>query len=328
MSQVNAPPCTTDDVSIHLDFTSPSRCEETGTWWQRLAHGVKRLYARADWSAYVGDDWPARIMQAKITDDFHAKQGRSTGRWVLEAAGKQLAVYLKRHYELPRWHGLCAALWPGGNWSPGMLERANLEWARAQGVPVPNVVAAGEFIGPWGKLQSFLAIEELTDMLPLHEAIPLAAKQLKPAVFRAWKAGLTREIARLSRRLHDRDFFHKDLYLCHFFIDRADTTHIPTWTQRVFMIDFHRMTSHTLTRPFWITKDLGQLLFSSEVEGIDARDRVRFWRAYVGAKRHTWLSRLMKRLVLMRGQRYRDHNAKASARKDAALTAAQDSRAA
>ena len=69
------------------------------------------------------------------------------------------------------------------------------------GLPVPRVVAAGEFLGPWGKLQSFLAIEELTDMLPLHEAIPLAARQLEPATFHAWKAGLTRELARLARIL-------------------------------------------------------------------------------------------------------------------------------
>jgi heptose I phosphotransferase len=209
-----------------------------------------------------------------------------------------------------------------------MLERANLEWANAQGLAVPKVVAAGEFIGPWGKLQSFLAIEELTDMLPLHEAIPLAAKQLDPKRFREWKAGLTREIARLSRCLHDRYFFHKDLYLCHFFIARADITHVPTWTNRVFMIDFHRLTNHPLTRPFWITKDLGQLLYSSEVEGVDPRDRLRFLHAYLGERRHTWFGRMLRRFILMRGRRYRNHNAKAKARKSAASTAEQESQAA
>jgi heptose I phosphotransferase len=267
-------------------------------------------------------------MQADVTDDFNAKQGRSTGRWVLETAGKQLAVYLKRHYELPWWHGLGATLWPHADWSPGMLERTNLEWARSCGMPVPKVVAAGEFIGPYGKLQSFLAIEELTDMLPLHEAIPLASRQLDAATFRHWKAGLTREIARLSHLLHDRYFFHKDLYLCHFFIARADITHVPTWTNRVFLIDFHRLAKHSLTRSFWITKDLGQLLYSSEVEGIDARDRLRFWHAYIGASRRTWVGRVMRRVILLRGRRYREHNAKMKARKTALVPIEQESRAA
>jgi heptose I phosphotransferase len=250
-------------------------------------------------------------MQADITDDFHEKQGRSTGRWLLENAGKQLVVYLKRHYVLPRWSGLMAALWRSGNWSPGMQECRNLEWAIGQGLAVPKVVAAGEFLAPWGKLQSFLAIEELTDMLPLHEAIPLAARQMAPTTFRAWKAGLVREVARLARFLHDRNRFHKDLYLCHFFIARADINEVPaTWTQRVYMIDFHRLAHHPITRAFWVSKDLGQLLYSSEVKGIDARDRLRFWRAYMGNGRRTWRGRLLRRMVLLRGGRYRKHNAK------------------
>jgi heptose I phosphotransferase len=199
-----------------------------------------------------------------------------------------------------------------------MQECKNLEWARAQGLPVPSVVAAGEFVGPWGNLQSFLAIEELTDMLPLHQAIPLASRQLDPAAFRTWKAGLTRELARLTRILHDKSSFHKDLYLCHFFIARADTTSVPTaWANRVCMIDFHRLGHHPLTWPLWISKDLGQLLYSSEIEGIDARDRLRFWHAYMGARRHSRRGRWLRATVLLRGRRYRDHNAKAKMKRAA-----------
>jgi hypothetical protein len=281
-------------------------------WWQRLLRGLSRCYARPDWTDLNGPDWSEQIMQQAVTDDFHAKQGRSTGRLVLQGSGKQLAVYLKRHYELPWWRGWGAVLWPGAAWSPAMEERRNLEWAFAEGLPVPQVVASAEFLKPWGKLQSCLVIEELTGKLALHQAIPLAAQQLDPATFRAWKRGLTREVARLARFLHDRNAFHKDLYLCHFFIDAADTTHVPSWTNRVYMIDFHRLAHHPYTRPFWISKDLAQLLYSSEIPGIDARDRLRFWRAYLGSARHTWSGRLLRRLVLLRGQRYRKHNVKQS----------------
>lgn len=284
------------------------------SWWGRLVHGARRLIVpRSDWCDFAGSDWPDQIMQVHVTDDLHAKQGRSTCRWQLRAGGRELVVYLKRHFELPRWHGILAALWPLGDWSPGMQERRNLDWARANGLPVPNVVAAGEFLGPWGKLQSFLAIEELTDMLPLHQAIPLAARTLEPAAFRAWKAGLTRELARLARFLHDRNRFHKDLYLCHFFVRRADITPVPSWTGRVHMIDFHRLARHSFKRGFWLSKDLGQLLYSSDVAGVEARDRLRFWRAYMGPARRTLYGRLLKRVALMRGRRYRNHNKKAAA---------------
>jgi heptose I phosphotransferase len=321
MSQVNTPlaPCGRL-VGTEAPPTPASTLPQVGpgSWWQRLTHGLRRCYARADWSDFVGENWPDEIMRAEVTDDLNEKQGRSTGRWPLEADGKHLVVYLKRHFLLPRWHGLMATLWPGGDWSPAMQERHNLDWAIGLKLPVPKVVAAGEFVGPWGRLQSFLAIEELTDMLPLHQAIPLAAKQLDPAAFRIWKAGLIREIARLARFLHDRNRFHKDFYLCHFFIARADTSNVPTWTNRVFMIDFHRLAHHPFTRVFWISKDLGQLFYSSEVEGIVARDRLRFWRAYLGPRRHTFLGRWFRRIALLRGQRYRSHNAKAEAKNAAA----------
>ena len=282
-----------------------------GPLWRRLLRGGRRLYARPDWTAVAGADWADRIMQADMTDDFHAKQGRSTGRWLLEADGQKLAVYLKRHYRLPWRDGLLAALWPGGDWSPALQECRHLEWARSHNIPVPPVVAAGEFLGPGGRLQSVLAIEELTGQLALHQAIPLAARQLDPRTFRRWKAGLTRELARLCFYLHDRRYFHKDLYLCHFFIPRADTHRVPaSWTNRVTMIDLHRLTHHPLTWPVWIVKDLGGLLYSSEIEGVDARDRWRFWRSYLGPIRRTARGRLLARFVLLKGWRYRDHNTK------------------
>lgn len=317
MSQLDAPLAAKPRVASPA---SADPCLAAGGWWQRLLHGVRRWYApRADWSDFAGEDWPDQIMHVDVADDFHAKQGRSTARWSLESGGRQLVVYLKRHYKLPRWRGFLATLLPSWSWSPAMQECDNLEWARREGLPVPEVVAAGEFVGPWGKLQSFLAIEELTDMLPLHEAIPLAARQLDPATFAAWKAGLVREVARLARFLHDRNRFHKDLYLCHFFIARADIGKTPTWRDRVFMIDFHRLAHHAITRPFWISKDLGQLLFSSEIEGVDARDRLRFWHAYLGPTRRTQRGRWLRRMTLLRGDRYRQHNAKEAAKKAAAV---------
>ena len=140
------------------------------------------------------------------------------------------------------WRPSCLSV----GWSPAFQEWDHLEWARQQGVPVPRVVAAGEFIGPAGRLQSFLAVEELTDMLPLHEAIPLAAQTLAPAIFRRWKRALVSELARLTRLIHDRRTFHKDLYLCHFYIARDDTQQVPDWHNRVHLIDLHRLTHHPL----------------------------------------------------------------------------------
>jgi hypothetical protein len=278
------------------------------TFWHRLVHGVWRLRQRPDWSGFVGPGWADRIMQVAVTDRQHSKQGRSTGRWVLAADGRRLVVYLKRHYRLSWWSGLLALVRPNRGWSPAVQEWDHLEWAETNGLPVPATAACGEQIGPWGRLQSFLAVEELTGMVPLHEAIPTAAGRLDSRDFARWKHGLTAEMARLVRGLHDRSRFHKDLYLCHFYIANDDTRSVPDWPGRVRVIDLHRLGHHPWTRTWWQAKDLGQLLFSADVTGVTARDRLRFWRFYNKTPPARRPSRWLSWVARLRARRNRDHS--------------------
>lgn len=281
---------------------------KSDSFWQRLWRGVRRVLGRWDWEKALGADWAGQVMDLPVTDRFHAKQGRSTGRLILEKDGKRLAVYLKRHYRLSWWRGWLATLFPRYGWSPAIQENRHLHWARRIGLSVPRVAAVGEFIGPWGRLQSFLAVEELTDMLPLNEAIPLARQRLDPRTFERWKRSLLIEMARMSRLLHDHCLFHKDLYFCHFFIAREDTGCLPCWRDRVYLIDLHRLTRHRLLWRIYQSKDLAQLLYSSDIDGITARDRVRFWRHYLGKECKQWQGRVLRWFVLYRWRRYRRHN--------------------
>jgi Lipopolysaccharide kinase (Kdo/WaaP) family len=318
-------------VADHFSNGEGSTVDRPPGFWTRLVRGWRRLRQRPDWASFAGPDWADRVMDVSVTDQFHAKQGRSTGRWVLHApdgSGRRLAVFLKRHYKIPFWDAWRALLLPRGSWSPAMMEYAHLEWAREQGIPVPATVAVADYLLPGGKLQSFLAVEELTGMLPLHEAIPLAQAKLPEAVFRRWKRGLIVEIARLTRMLHDRKHYHKDLYLCHFFIPEPDTTSMPAgeadgpcgagWRGRVTMIDLHRLTYHPWTWGIWLLKDLAQLLYSSEVQGVDTRDRLAFWMHYRGPGSQRWSYRLLRRAILFKWRRYRRHNLRLQERRNQA----------
>lgn len=272
--------------------------------WSRLRRGFRKLLWRADWEDHLGPDWAEKVFAVVVTDRYFAKQGRSVGRLVLTEGLRPLCVFLKRHYRLPWWQGLLAAVFPGARWSPGWQETSHLLWAKENGIPVPEVVAAGEFVRPGGRLQSFLAVEELSDMLPLHEAIPLAYQQLSASDFARWKRDLIVEMARLTRILHDQKHYHKDLYLCHFYVARDDCSRVVRFKDRVYMIDFHRLAHHPFFAPWYLVKDLGQLLFSTTVEGITARDRLRFWRIYRDGKPRPWLTRLIR----MRSGLYQQHD--------------------
>jgi Lipopolysaccharide kinase (Kdo/WaaP) family len=272
--------------------------DQVGSLWSRWAHGFRKIRFTTDWPVFAGPDWLDRIMSVEVADRLFKKQGRSIARWTLTAAdGRQLVVFLKRHYVLPRKHGLLAVLFPRRAWSPALQEWEHLHWAEKHGLPVPRAVAAGELVGPKGRLQSFIAIAELTGMLPLHEAVPAAERALAPADFARWKDALSEELVRLSVAFHGRQVFHKDWYFCHFYIDEADTRRVPdTWAARVRVIDLHRMARHRLTGPWRRAKDLAQLLYSSDVSGVTDADRRGFWARYRDHTRVPWLVALLARL--------------------------------
>ena len=204
---------------------------------------------------------------------------------------------------------------PAGAHSPGAAEWRHLKRVRALGIAVPEVVAAGERIGPWGRLQSFLMIADLVDSQPLHEAIPAMARRLDPPAFAAWKRTVIAALAEITATLHRANLFHKDLYLCHFFIDagpdeRRSDDRCP---RRRRAADPDRPAPAGAPPGLalrWRWKDLGQLLFSTYgVAGIDDRDRLRFWRRYrrqLGLRWPGWQARM----IVWKAARYQAHNAK------------------
>lgn len=273
--------------------------DPVSSFWRRLCRGTRLLRRAADWDRFAGVGWEERIMSEPVTDRLHCKQGRSIGRRLFSDGKVQLSVYLKRHYRLSWWKGFLATLLPHRPWSPGLEEWQHLVWATEQGFNVPRPVAAGQLVGPWCRLQGFLAVEELKGMLPLHEAVPLAEKRLDPNCFLKWKHGLIMELARVTRELHSRKVFHKDLYLCHFYISEQNTNQlIVDWTNKIVIIDLHRLARHPITGVWWQAKDLAQLLYSSEIAGVTFRDRIRFWKHYqknwVGRRPSEWLLKLMR----------------------------------
>ena len=285
-----------------------------GSLWDRLTRGTRWAWVAERYRDRLPPDLDAIVMDLETGDRYHAKQGRSTCRVRFDRPDGVLSVYLKRHDRLPWKLRLAALIDPEGRHSPGATEWANLEAVRARGAAVPEVVAVGERIGPWGKLQSYLMVLELSGCLPLHEVIPVLADGSDPRAFAAWKRSLIAEAAACTARLHREGLFHKDLYLCHFYIDM--TAQSPG-LHRLHLIDLHRLGRHRWTALRWRWKDLGQLLYSSVgVAGIDDRDRLRFWWHY---RRAMGLRgpRIQMALVRRKARRYLRHNRPSDGTRDA-----------
>lgn len=276
-----------------------------GTLYGRLTRGVRWTWLSDDYRAALPDDLDATIMSLESADRLHAKQGRSTARVRFDSPWGPLSVYLKRHYRLPIPARLGALLFPSRRFTPGASELAHLERARSLGVAVPDAVAAGERIGPWGTLQSFLMVAELTGCRELNEILPDLHDAMDPDAFARLKRELIAEIAGIAARLHRAKVYHKDLYLCHFFLDpslRAEPG------RRLTLIDLHRLAQHRLTGFRWRWKDLGQLLYSTyALPCLDDRDRLRFWLRYRKATDLPF-ARFQRRRVVAKAARYRSHN--------------------
>jgi heptose I phosphotransferase len=275
-----------------------------GTFWERISLGVRWTWTSDSYHASLPPDLASSIMSLESKDRLHAKQGRSTARVRFDLPTGPLSVYLKRHYQLPWISRVLAMLNPSGKHTPGATELAHLDRARALGIRVPDAVAAGEWIGPWGTLQSFLMVAELIGCRELNEILPELKATLDAGDFERLKRKLIDEMATITTRLHRAHAFHKDLYLCHFFLDPS----ISTADQCLTLIDLHRLSEHRLTGFRWRWKDLAQLLYSTySVECITDRDRLRFWKSY---RRQCSLtcSRWQRKQVVAKAARYRKHN--------------------
>lgn len=275
-----------------------------GTIVERLTRGVRWTWTSDDYRAALPIDLEASVMALDSADRLHAKQGRSTARVRFDSPWGPLSVYLKRHYRLPLLARLAALVHPSGGHTPGASELRHLDVARSLGVPVPDAVAAGERIGPWGTLQSFLMVAELAGARELNEVLPQLQRSMNPEVFSRLKRELIVEIADIAARLHGANAFHKDFYLCHFFL----ATPVPPSGRRLTLIDLHRLAHHRLMGFRWRWKDLGQLLYSTfDVEGINERDRARFWMHYRRITRPRF-ARWQRLRVVAKADRYRKHN--------------------
>lgn len=179
--------------------------------------------------------------------------------------------YLKYHWPL-RWHS-----WPRAAlaWVCGMLpvqsalaEVRALQAMRRRGLAAPRPVA-------WGRRRghSFVVMEALQGCRSL-ELVVADWRANPPSA--PHRRALLHALAAMVRRLHRAGIQHRDLYLCHFYLQLQSPPDAP----HLHLIDLHRARMRPRLARRQLRKDLAALYYSALHLPLSRSDRLRFIRTY------------------------------------------------
>ncbi|HEY9396457.1 MAG TPA: lipopolysaccharide core heptose(I) kinase RfaP [Burkholderiales bacterium] len=155
---------------------------------------------------------------------------------------------------------------------------ATNEWlairrVEALGLRAPIIAAYGVRGSNPAARESFLVTEDVGSAISLED--DCRGWRSAPPGF-VQKQSLIREVALISKALHEGGVNHRDYYLCHFLrpLSGVDTS--------LVVIDLHRAQIRRMTPRRWIVKDIGGLYFSAMDIGLTRRDLFRFMKIYRG----------------------------------------------
>ena len=237
-----------------------------------------------------GLDTLERLMAYDHGEVMREAPGRLTVRLALDGVQE---LYLKRHFP-PNSRAA----------SDGLTEWDNIELLRSQGIPCSLAVAAGGGIidgAPCG----FLITAAVPDAIPLDDFLASRCRVTSNSLPCACKRRLIGKLADLARRLHRGGYHHKDLYLCHVFVNQNTPLDSP-----LVLIDLQRVGRARWFRRRWVIKDLAALNYSARDEFTTNTDRLRFLLAYLGVERLDSRARRLLRAVMRKTERIRRHDMK------------------
>ncbi|HLU77492.1 MAG TPA: lipopolysaccharide core heptose(I) kinase RfaP [Burkholderiales bacterium] len=141
----------------------------------------------------------------------------------------------------------------------------------AAGIRAPMIAAYGRRGRNPAAMDSFLVTEDVGQAVSLEDHCGRWPEN--PPGF-SDKQALLREVALISRALHQSGVNHRDYYLCHFLCPLSGAD------RRLVLIDLHRAQVRRKVPRRWLIKDLGGLYFSAMDIGLTRRDLLRFLKIY------------------------------------------------
>jgi heptose I phosphotransferase len=219
-------------------------------------------------------------------------RGRRRFRWQpLGSTGPTL--YVKQFSRLPIRRQIDRINRQNPSHSLGWWEYRQAQRFRDSYLPAPAAIAA---------VEDMRGIFERRSAVVLESAPGDAFDRVWPRLVAAgslWceprgRRRLIQQVAQLASALHQSGFCHRDLYLCHVFIDLDPGSPAPP---RLTIIDLGRTHAPRFRRMRWLIKDLAQLDASARQIGATRTDRHRFLLCYLGLQARARRSRVYARRV-------------------------------
>lgn len=209
--------------------------------------------------------------------------GRQRWRWTIEdSSAERRIVYVKRYDAPPlrqQWDRLRrqAASHSTAWWE---FQQAN----RLAALRVPAAAAIGYAERMCGPIESRSAVLlEGVSGEAFDRFWTAACERGERLTHGMARHDITRRLARFVAAFHQTGFRHRDLYLCHIFIDAEHAEAPPQFR----LIDLARTFRPRWRRMRWLIKDLSQLDVSARQIGASRADRLRFLLTYLGLQRGT-----------------------------------------
>jgi UDP-glucose:(heptosyl)LPS alpha-1,3-glucosyltransferase/heptose I phosphotransferase len=211
---------------------------------------------------------------------FRDVKGRKTIQ--VELAGK--SYFLKQHFGVG-WQEVVKNLLSFKKPILGaMTEVHAIEKLEELGIATTPLVAYGQRGSNPAKLQSFVLTQDLGDITSLED---LSADWKNNPPDAEFKRRLVIALAQLAARLHGAGLCHRDFYLCHFVLKKAELAR-GDGDIALILIDLHRMLVGQSSSGRAVMKDIAGLYFSTMDYGFNADDWALFKQYYLPQTNDFW----------------------------------------
>ena len=164
-------------------------------------------------------------------------------------------------------------------------EKKAIDFLHARHITTVTLAGYGQRGSNPARTQSFIVTDALQDSVTLKDVTELWPSQ--PPDFKQ-KQLLLQSVAQIARAMHAAGMNHRDFYLCHFRMLKADNFTADT-APPLYLMDLHRAQLRAKVPLRWRVKDIAALYFSASDIGLTARDFYRFMRLYRGTDLRTTL---------------------------------------